>query len=120
MHVARDLAATALSSTPSPGRRRAAVNPALRLAGWLQKASLLAAASVLTLAATEGAARLLAPRPRLLDPSERIARFSPTLGWEKTPGARARIARHGEYDVEIRLNSRGLRGPDRDYQPSPG
>ena len=41
-------------------------------------------------------------------------RFHPVLGWEKTPGVTLHVKR-SEFDVVIRTNSRGLRGPERDY-----
>ena len=43
-----------------------------------------------------------------------ISRFHPTLGWDKPPFGEARIHR-AEFDIEIRINSRGLRGPEYDY-----
>ena len=44
-----------------------------------------------------------------------LGRYHPLLGWEKTPGSSARIARP-EYDVEVAINPHGLRGPDRGYE----
>jgi hypothetical protein len=68
----------------------------------------------------EGAARLYVERV-YVDPHEELtpmSRFHPVLGWEKNPGSTRRI-RRSEYDVEIAFNSKGLRGPERDY-PKPG
>jgi hypothetical protein len=48
-----------------------------------------------------------------------ISRYHPLLGWDKPPGGRMRITRE-EYDVEIAINSKGLRGPERDYPKPPG
>jgi hypothetical protein len=64
----------------------------------------------------EGAARWYIKRV-YVDPHDELepmGRFNPVLGWDKNPGVTRRIHR-SEYDVEIAFNSRGLRGPERDY-----
>lgn len=48
-----------------------------------------------------------------------ISRHHPVLGWDKTPGAEARVRRR-EFDVLLKFNSRGLRGPDRGYEKRQG
>lgn len=84
---------------------------------------LLAALSLaFVCAAAETAARLVVGRsvaPKSGTPNRPISRYSPTLGWDKPPGGEMRIARD-EYDVLIRINSKGLRGPERDYAKAAG
>ena len=48
-----------------------------------------------------------------------ISRYHPVLGWDKTPGAEQWVHRK-EFEVLLRFNSRGLRGPERDYAKPPG
>jgi hypothetical protein len=48
-----------------------------------------------------------------------LSRFHPVLGWDKPPGAEARIERP-EFQITIRINSLGLRGPERGYAKPPG
>ncbi len=70
----------------------------------------------LVAALLEGAARWYIKRV-YVDPHgelEPMGRFNPVLGWDKNPGVKRRI-RRAEYDVEIAFNSKGLRGPERDY-----
>ncbi len=65
---------------------------------------------------TEGAARWYVERT-YVDPHEELtpmSRFHPVFGWEKMPLSSRRI-RRAEYDVEVTFNSKGLRGPERDY-----
>lgn len=49
----------------------------------------------------------------------RYTEYDPVLGWRKTPGATVRYDRR-DYQSEFRINSRGLRGPDRPYEKPPG
>jgi hypothetical protein len=49
----------------------------------------------------------------------RYTEYDSLLGWRKTPGARVLYERR-EYRVEYRVNSLGLRGPERPYQKPPG
>ena len=69
----------------------------------------------------EGAARIQVAReaPPVAGPKRPISRYHPTLGWDKPPGGEMRITRD-EYDVVISVNSKGLRGPDRDYAKPAG
>jgi hypothetical protein len=82
--------------------------------------SFLALVSVLVcLSALELAARLTVGRgTEAAVPGVALGRYHPLLGWEKTPGSSARIAR-SEYDVEVAINPHGLRGPDRPYEKGP-
>lgn len=47
------------------------------------------------------------------------AEFDPQLGWRKKPGAVAHYKRR-EYQTEVRINSKGLRGPEIDYATTAG
>jgi len=49
----------------------------------------------------------------------RYTEHDPVLGWRKTPGARVVYDRR-EYHTEFRVNSRGLRGPERPYAKPAG
>jgi len=72
-------------------------------------------------AALEGAARLLVwkwsrePHTYLWP----LLTYHPVLGWAKPAGQRGWIRRE-RYHVELRINSLGLRGPERGYQKPPG
>lgn len=48
-----------------------------------------------------------------------ISRYHPSLGWDKPPGAEMWL-RRPEYEVLLKINSRGLRGPERDYEKPVG
>lgn len=92
------------------GRRAIALNLALAAASLL-----------LTFGALEGAARLVASRRSREPHTTRgsIIRYHPLLGWDKPPGARVWLHRP-EYHVLLEVNTRGLRGPERDYARPPG
>jgi len=45
--------------------------------------------------------------------------YDPALGWRKKKGASATYRRR-EYTVEVRMNSQGLRDPERPVEPPPG
>jgi hypothetical protein len=85
--------------------------------------NLLLAASSLALAAgaLEWAARAVVARRRgtVLTGHGSISRYHPQLGWDKPPGAEVRL-RRPEYDVLVKINAHGLRGPDRDYAKPAG
>lgn len=94
---------------------------AQRLRGLLVNILLAALSLTLALAALEGAARVWAGRlagapDTIRDP---LLRFDPRLGWSKPPGGRA-VLQRAEYRTEIRINSHGLRGPERSYEKRPG
>lgn len=98
------------SARPSKSRRIAA-----RLA-------LLALGTAIGALVLEGAARLLL-RPRGSGKEAQEGRFytryDPLLGWSKVPGAQVTY-RRGEYTVQLQVNSRGLRDPERGYEAAPG
>lgn len=89
--------------------------------GLLPNLLVAAASLALTLAAIEGGARLWARRlagdaGSVRDP---LLRFDPALGWSKPPGRQAFLQRT-EYRTHIRINSRGLRGPEAAYDKPAG
>ncbi len=94
----------------------------LRLRPAAQNLALAAAALAVTLLLAEVAARLLAGKAgggkEQLE-RNRYTEHDPVLGWRKTPGARVVYDRR-EYHVEYRVNSRGLRGPERAYERTAG
>jgi SGNH hydrolase-like domain, acetyltransferase AlgX len=48
-----------------------------------------------------------------------ISRYHPLLGWDKPPGAQQWI-RRPEFEVLLKFNSHGLRGPEVDYEKPRG
>lgn len=96
------------------------MNPRLRSAAL--NLALAAAAVAVGLLIGEGIARLMARSARggkeQLE-RNRYTEHDPVLGWRKTPGAQVAYDRR-EYHVEYRVNSRGLRGPERAYEKTAG
>jgi hypothetical protein len=93
-----------------------------RLRSAAQNLALAAAAVAIVLVAAEGAARLVAASARGGKEQLERNRYTepdPVLGWRKTPGAQVVYDRR-EYHVEYRVNGRGLRGPERAYEKTPG
>jgi len=94
----------------------------MKLPGLLKNLALSAAALVVLAGLLEGAARVYVTRAleggagTSKDP---LLRFDPLLGWSKPPGERGVIERP-EYRVELAINRRGLRGPERDDAKAPG
>jgi hypothetical protein len=81
-------------------------------------------ATVVALAALEGALRLFAGG--LLEQVGRDAgspysfyRYDAKLGWSSIPGARGTLTRK-EFSHEVRINSHGLRGPETGREKPPG
>jgi hypothetical protein len=81
----------------------------------LTAASLAVCAAVLELAARIAVGR----RGRAGALNRPISRYHPVLGWDKPPAGDMRITRE-EYDINVQINSKGLRGPERDYAKPPG
>jgi lysophospholipase L1-like esterase len=94
----------------------------MRAKSLLQNLALAGASLAFSAGVIEVGARVLVARDSAppKDQSQRIGRYHRILGWDKPPGGHMRIARHQEYDIEIQLNSHGLRGPERDYAKPPG
>jgi hypothetical protein len=94
----------------------------MRRPPWLDGALLSLASITLCAALIEGTARLWVDRQARQDERSAgspISRYDPTLGWFHVAGAERRI-RRPEFDVLLKFNRHGLRGPDRDYTPPPG
>ena len=86
-------------------------------------AALAAASLIVGALLIEGAARVwvsasLAQARRQAAPLP-LSRFHEVLGWDKTPGA-SQTVRRPEFDVTLQFNSKGLRGPERDYAKPSG
>jgi acetyltransferase AlgX (SGNH hydrolase-like protein) len=94
----------------------------MKVPGILPNLALGAAALLVTAGLLEAAARVYVTRAlqggagTSKDP---LLRFDPLLGWSKPPGERGVIERP-EYRVELAINPRGLRGPERDYAKPAG
>ncbi len=58
--------------------------------------------------------------PIFIRPHQQLfVQHDPLLGWSKIPGKHARHIT-SEYNIDESLNSRGIRGPEYDYEKSPG
>lgn len=95
-------------------------NPVSRVRTWatnlgLAVASLAVGMGLIEMWARHEAARLSS---RISSFGE-LVRYNPTLGWDKPPGEET-VYLQSEYEVIFRVNSRGLRGPERDYAKPPG
>jgi hypothetical protein len=81
------------------------------------------AATAVTLLLLEGAARLLLGGAQARGGAgtgfAAYSEYDPLLGWRKKPGARLLFQR-SEYAVQVAINSRGLRDPERGYEARPG
>ena len=78
--------------------------------------SLALAAAVLEAGARLWARRLEGEAGTVREP---LLRFDAALGWSKPPGAQA-VLRRFEYRTALRINSHGLRGPERPYERPAG
>lgn len=93
------------NDAPTPPRGR----------GLALKLALLLASSALALLLAEVVVRLVAkPSPNQVEHHRLLCEHDPLLGWRKIPNARKRF-RTAEYDVEERINSKGLRGHEYPY-----
>src|SRR5262245_9174348 len=71
-------------------------------------------------AVAEVASRIVVGRRPVAAAANRpISRYHPTLGWDKPPDGDMRITRD-EYDIHVHINSKGLRGPEREYAKPAG
>jgi len=90
-----------------------------RWRAWTGQLALALASLALGLGLLEGWARWEQARPRPAAKQNERAEytdFHPLLGWVKRPGARV-VYRRPEYTVEVAINSRGLRDPERGAGP---
>jgi len=78
-------------------------------------ASLAIGAGLVEMLARREAARLSSA----INSHGELVRYSPTLGWDKPPGEET-VYLQSEYQVIFHVNSRGLRGPEREYGKAPG
>lgn len=103
-----------MAAVSGPARLRPA-------SGWLGKVLLPAASLAFVFGLLEIAARLVARGGGGKEAGETdlYHRYDPLLGWAKKPGARITYRRR-EYTVEVAINSKGLRDPERNYQAPPG
>jgi hypothetical protein len=95
--------------------------PGPRTRALLLNLAVAACSLALALAAIEAGARLWARRlggdaGSVRDP---LLRFDARLGWSKPPGGQA-VLQRAEYRTYIRINSNGLRGPEREYEKPAG
>ena len=92
-----------------------------RLRALAQNLATAAVALLLVLLLLEGAARwrVRAWMSHANPIRTPFARYDPLLGWSKPPGADGFLVRP-EYRVRLRINSQGLRGPERPYQKPAG
>ncbi len=92
---------------------------ARRRRGWLLGLAVSLASLLLCLAAIELGARALVSA-QMPDPDQQpLHRHDPNLGWVKVPGAVAHLSRE-EFQITIRVNAQGQRGPLRAYQKPAG
>jgi lysophospholipase L1-like esterase len=95
----------------------------LRLRRLVIGLALAAASTVLCLLVVEGVARL-SEEIRVRRTVSQLhqnpgGRFHPVLGWEKIPNHEQRL-QTADFDVPFRVNSHGLRGPEREYAKPAG
>src|SRR5688572_4357679 len=89
---------------------------------WMFRLALMSLSFVLMLAFLEIAARVLRSGQQGGKEGREDAlykEYDPVLGWRKKPGAVATYRRR-EYTVEVRINSQGLRDPERAVEAAPG
>jgi hypothetical protein len=91
----------------------------VRLPPHLLRVAAAVLGALLVLGVAEGIARWRLNRERTASADGDGSRSDPRLGWTNEPGAEIRV--HGsEFDVDVRFNSLGLRGPERSAARVPG
>lgn len=94
-----------------------------RARSLIANAGLAAASLIVGALVIEGGARLWVAaslaQARRQAAALPLSRFHDVLGWDKTPGA-AQTVRRPEFDISLQFNSKGLRGPERDYAKPAG
>lgn len=89
---------------------------------WLLRLALVSLSFLFVLGAAEVVARILRSSQQGGKEGGEDARYNeydPLLGWRKKKNASATYRRR-EYTVEVRINSQGLRDPERSVEPAPG
>ncbi len=78
---------------------------------FLSKVVIMLVGILLGLGGLEIGTRIVAPQ---IFPNPKVWRYEANLGWEHIPGAEDRWL-HRDFDVSIKINSKGLRDVERDY-----
>ena len=85
---------------------------------WKGKVLLACLATIAALGLVEGTARLLFSPPGDVVPRQ-LGRFDPTLGWSMKPSSHA-VSRRTGYEIDYRINSKGLRDDETSYEKPAG
>lgn len=96
--------------------------PPSRAREWMLRLTLMAVSLLFVMGALEIAARVARSRQQGGKEGREDAlykEYDPALGWRKKKNATATYKRR-EYTVEVRINSQGLRDPERPVEPAPG
>jgi hypothetical protein len=96
--------------------------PTARWREWVWRLTLMGLSLLFVLAMAEIAARVLRGRQQGGKEGREDAaykEYDPALGWRKKKNAVVTYKRR-EYTVEVRMNSQGLRDPERAVEPRPG
>jgi hypothetical protein len=93
-----------------------------KLGRTLVRAAVLAASTAAAVLLAEAVLQVSAPRKLrvVLTDGREYVRHDPELGWTLRPGSSGRYTLARAYDVAVRIDSRGLRGPERDLAKAPG
>ena len=89
---------------------------------WMFRLALMGISFLVVLSLLEITARILRSRQQGGKEGREDAlynEYDPALGWRKKKNATA-VYKRREYTVEVRINSQGLRDPERPVEPSPG
>lgn len=95
---------------------------ATRSREWMFRLALLGVSFLIVLSLLEITARILRSRQQGGKEGREdtlYKEYDPALGWRKKRNASA-VYKRREYTVEVRINSQGLRDPERSVEPSPG
>jgi len=95
---------------------------ASRAREWMLRLILMTLSLVFLLGALEIAARIVRSRQQGGKEGREdtiYKEYDPALGWRKKKNATADYKRR-EYTVQVRINSQGLRDPERPVEPAPG
>lgn len=96
--------------------------PLSRTREWTFRLILMAVSLLIAMSLLEIAARVLRSRQqggKEGREDSQYKEYDPALGWRKKKNATATYKRR-EYTVQVRINSQGLRDPERAVEPAPG